>query len=179
MEMAMKTTNAKRSTLLKWLIDGKVYFINPAFQTKFIISVLLCVFLSLTIIFLSQQYFFHIFISKGVELGLPPEHVFFALLREQQVEMLQIFIGSSLLLSLGIGLWALFYSHRIAGPLYRLQRFFHEASKRTPSEPVRPLAFRENDFFQELPESINQFLASREQESSTTKTESPLPPLPQ
>lgn len=154
------SANKSRTSLAKWLLDGKVYFINPSFQTRFMASVLVCVFISLTVIFLSQQYFFHVFIERGVELGLPKDHVFFALLKEQQIEMLQIFIACSLLLSVGIGVWAMFYSHRIAGPLYRLHRFFLEAADKNDQQPR--LAFREKDFFQELPESINTYLASRD-----------------
>jgi hypothetical protein len=149
--------NQKRSSLRKWLIDGKVYFINPAFQTRFMVSVLLCVFLSLAVIFLSQQYFFHLFIQRGIALGLPDDHVFFALLKEQQIEMLQIFIVSSLILSVIICVWALFYSHRIAGPLYRLQRYFADGAD-VETNKIHPLSFRETDFFQELPQSINTFL---------------------
>ena len=149
--------NQKRSSLRKWLIDGKVYFINPAFQTRFMISVLLCVFLSLAVIFLSQQYFFHLFIQRGIALGLPDDHVFFALLKEQQIEMLQIFLVSSLILSVIICIWALFYSHRIAGPLYRLHRYFSDGAEAENRE-ISPLSFRETDFFQELPQSINSFL---------------------
>lgn len=151
--------NQKRSSLRKWLIDGKVYFINPAFQTRFMVSVLLCVFLSLAVIFLSQQYFFHLFIQRGIALGLPDDHVFFALLKEQQIEMLQIFIVSSLVLSVVICVWALFYSHRIAGPLYRLQRYFTDGAD-SNSNDIHPLSFRDTDFFQELPKSINTFLVA-------------------
>lgn len=164
-----KSFNKKRTSFAKWIVDGKVYLINPSFQLKFISSVLLCVFLSLGVIFISQQYFFHVFIQRGVELGLEQDHVFFALLREQQVEMLQIFVASSLLLSISIGLWAMFYSHRIAGPLYRLHRYFTMASE-NPCQKLGPLSFRENDFFQELPESINSYLEMKEEEQKAPIT---------
>lgn len=165
----MKKKNLKRSALWRLLFQGKVFFINPAFQTRFMASVLFCVVLSLSVVYASQQYFFHVFQEKGQELGLAADHVFFALLQEQQIQMLNIFIVSSLCLCLVIGFWALFYSHRIAGPLHRLNRYFSDGLNKGP-EPLPPLAFRDDDFFRELPESINQYLSYRHSADKTDQS---------
>ena len=99
--------------------------------------------------------------AKGEALGLPEDHAFFILIKEQRELMTSIFVGVALFISFIIGLWGMFFSHRIAGPLYRLTRFFTEAKENTSKNQrakLRPIFFRKNDFFLEVPDAINDFL---------------------
>ena len=57
----------------------------------------------------------------------------------------------------------MFFSHRIAGPLYRLTRFFSDAQamqdeKKVGNAKLKPVFFRQNDFFPEVPGAINNYL---------------------
>lgn len=51
----------------------------------------------------------------------------------------------------------LFISHRIAGPIYKLRQFFLKAKD---GDLVSKLEFREKDYFQDLPVSYNEMMAS-------------------
>jgi hypothetical protein len=123
------------------------------------ISLLLISICSMSIIYLANDYFFHSYIQKGEALNLPPDHPFFLLIHEQKKFMTNVFIIVAVSISGMAGLWGLFYSHKIAGPLYRLQKYFTQAA--VDSSPLNSkIYFRDDDFFQEVPESINKYIDS-------------------
>ncbi|MBI4375194.1 MAG: hypothetical protein HY549_01970 [Elusimicrobia bacterium] len=65
----------------------------------------------------------------------------------------------ALALNLAISLFAgLYYSHRLAGPIYRIRRALQEAQE---GKPVPPIVLRKNDQFKDLAEDINRLLAGR------------------
>lgn len=74
--------------------------------------------------------------------------------------MNQVYLALGLGLIVIFGVWGLFFSHRIAGPLYRLNRVFREA-RESGELDQRQLKFRDNDFFHEIPESICEYLDSK------------------
>ena len=45
-----------------------------------------------------------------------------------------------------------YYSHQIAGPIYRIIKSLNEINE---TKIVKDIVIREDDFFQELPEAIN------------------------
>jgi hypothetical protein len=68
-----------------------------------------------------------------------------------------------------IGIWALYLSHRIAGPIHRLKRHLLEQAERSNTEALNPLTspklqFRKNDFFGELASAFNQYAESKKSE---------------
>jgi hypothetical protein len=77
---------------------------------------------------------------------------FFKFLVQQEHAMNWIFLVTIVALSL-IGV---LYSHKIAGPLYNLQKFIQEHTFQKRID--RPLKFRERDFFPELTEDFNFFI---------------------
>ncbi len=61
-----------------------------------------------------------------------------------------------------VGFWSFIYSHRIAGPLYRIKKNIDELAR---GEDIPPVILRKNDEFQELGASLeNLRLRIREQE---------------
>lgn len=164
-----ETTTNKRS-FLTFLTGGKIYLINAHFQYRFMASIILLMIFSMAIIYGANFYFFETFITKGQSLNLPENHTFFILIRQQQEFMTKVFFGVAIILSTVTGVWGLFYSHRIAGPLYRLNLYFRNAAQDKDSK-LRPVNFRENDFFQEVPEAINNYFDSlKVEENSTSET---------
>jgi hypothetical protein len=155
--------NKKRSAMWRLLIQGRTFLINPEFQMKFMIYVVSCTMGAMSLVYFSQQYFFNQFYQKGEDLGLADNHPFFLLLNQQQEQLTQIFFVTSVIVCVLVSLWALFFSHRIAGPFYRLEKYFLDASHQK-DQPLRPLAFRDNDFFQEIPDAINQYLCDKKVE---------------
>ncbi len=62
-----------------------------------------------------------------------------------------------------VGFWAFIYSHRIAGPLYRIQKNIDELAR---GEDIPPVVLRKNDEFQELGASLETLrLRIREKEN--------------
>lgn len=147
----------RASFFSKLFLKGKVYMINPDFQWKFMSYVILTVVMSVGIIFLTNYIFFEDLIAQGEKYGLPKDHGYFVMIKHQRNTMTGIFFGVSAVISIIIGFWGLFFSHRIAGPLYRLNLYFRKAAIDKDTK-IPPLFFRENDFFQEVPDSINTYL---------------------
>ncbi len=147
----------KQGTFLNVIFRGRILLINPEFQLKFIGLSIVILLLSLSIFFLANEVFFHNFITKGQALNLPANHPFYLLLQEQKSYMGKVFIVASILLGLSFSIVGLVFSHRIAGPLYRLTRYFQNAARSKDLYPTH-LHFREKDFFQEIPQAVNEFL---------------------
>jgi hypothetical protein len=165
--------NKKRFPLVSLFLGEKKFLINADFQIQFIASVLLISIVSMSIIYLANDYFFHSYMQKGHALNLPPDHPFFLMIHEQKSFMTKVFITVAFSISSVGCLWGLFYSHKIAGPRYRLQNYFILAATES-TELKNKIYFRDDDFFQEVPESINRYIdsvkvtARKEQESIKT-----------
>ncbi|MBC7714385.1 MAG: hypothetical protein H7177_13655 [Rhizobacter sp.] len=166
----MKTMK-KRIPIVSLLLREKKFLINNDFQIQFMISLLLISICSMSVIYLANDYFFHSYIQRGEALNLPPDHPFFLMIHEQKKFMTNVFIIVAGTISAMAGLWGLFYSHKIAGPMFRLQKYFNQAA--VDSSPLsKKIYFRDNDFFQELPESINKYIDSIEKtRAGTTENE--------
>lgn len=71
------------------------------------------------------------------------------------------FLGVFLLSAMVFFLFSLFasliFSHKIAGPLYRLTLFLRQSPTVTDINNYPKLFFRKEDFFQEIPEKVNSF----------------------
>ncbi len=153
----------KRSPIISLLLREKKFLINSDFQVQFIASLLLISILSMSIIYMANDYFFHSYMAKGQALHLPPDHPFFLMIHEQKRFMTRVFVAVAASISGVAIIWGLFYSHKIAGPLYRLQRYFTEAA--AGSTPLNKIYFRDDDFFQEVPASINLYIDSVKNEN--------------
>lgn len=154
----MKTMK-KRIPIISLLLREKKFLINNDFQIQFMVSLLLISICSMSVIYLANDYFFHSYIQKGEALNLPPDHPFFLMIHEQKKFMTNVFIIVACTISGMAGLWGLFYSHKIAGPMFRLQKYFTQAAV-DGTKLDKKIYFRDDDFFQELPESINKYIDS-------------------
>lgn len=131
--------------------------VNPRFQFHFAFNCLVPM-LTMTVVFwLILETFIMKMISIGKGQGLPANHEFFQLIQTQRSELLYILVIFSLVLIVLFFLWGLLYSHRIAGPIYKLTKWLDE-TKDLQAAINNPVQFRKNDLFQEIPESLNKFL---------------------
>ncbi len=159
------SSNTKRSAILSLLLREKKFLINPDFQLKFMVSLIMISVCSMGIIYLANHYFFETYLRKGEALQLPPDHPFFIMIREQKGFMAKVFLVVSFAISSAVCLWGLFYSHKIAGPLYRLERYFSRHAE-NGNDLKDEIKFREEDFFQEIPASINKYISERKNRQS-------------
>lgn len=135
----------------------KQWIINKDFQHRFILYTLMPILATIFIFWMSVEAFFYRMIAIGEKYNIPANHGFYILLNSQKKELTLIFIIFSVLLSVLFFLWSVVLSNRIAGPLYRLNKYLSETQSLEESTKT-PLKFRKNDFFMEIPEAFNQFI---------------------
>lgn len=124
-----------------------VFLINPAFQLKF--SLIVCsVILISTLIYPVIIYdFFELFIAQSK--NVPP------VLLSAQKELIFYLVLIQLVISILVFLVFIFFTHKIAGPLYKLKN--HLAQIRE-GHPITPLTFRNGDYFHDVAEEVTLFL---------------------
>ncbi|ATH08659.1 hypothetical protein BIY24_12085 [Halobacteriovorax marinus] len=152
--------NLERNKVYKLLFQGRKFLINPPFQKKFMGFILASVILSMGIMHGANWVFFNKFMNYGETLNLPSNHPFYRLLMEQQEFMTLVFLISSTILSVALCTFGLFFSHRIAGPIYRIEKVFKDAS--ISGEQIESIRFRHDDFFQEIPSAMNEYFKNQE-----------------
>jgi methyl-accepting chemotaxis protein len=134
----------------------KVYLINPRFQWRFIGFMAVVSLLAIALLFVSNVLFFRNMTQDALAAGLAPDNPFFDFLEEQKSSLSMLYFGVSavaFVLMMGLGV---LYSHRIAGPLYRLNT--HMKGIADGAEPA-PVKFRRRDQFPELAGNFNAMIA--------------------
>jgi methyl-accepting chemotaxis protein len=130
----------------------RTYLINPRFQWRFIGFMAVVSLLAISILFVSNILFFRNMEHEALSVGLTRDNPYFDFLQEQKSALSMLYFAVSgvvFVLMMGLGI---LYSHRIAGPLYHLDRKMRRiASGEEPS----PVNFRRRDQFAELAESFN------------------------
>ena len=130
----------------------RTYLINPRFQWRFIGFMAIVSLLAIALLFGSNILFFRNMEHEALSVGLAPDNPYFDFLQEQKSTLSMLYFGvSGLVFVLMMGLGIL-YSHRIAGPLYHLDRKMRRIAG---GEEPSPLQFRRRDQFLELTESFN------------------------
>ena len=128
------------------------YWINPKFQVKFIAYTSLVSLGFMVVALGSVNYFFWEFQQRGLSLGLDENHVFFIFLEQQQRDLNGVLLSLIGVACLGMVLWGMKMSHRIAGPLYRLHTHMRGVAA---GEVTHGVKFRKGDFFLELADAYN------------------------
>lgn len=135
--------------------NRKVLLILPQFQLKFLRFLLLMVVLVCLLFTASMFGFVEYWKHVGVNAGLPENSVFFDFLEQMRMSLGYILGGTLLLTAVVILAIGVYVSHRIAGPIYNILKYFKDMKT---NGWVRPLSFRTDDYFPELTESLNSFM---------------------
>ena len=114
----------------------------------------------ISIFFTAHYYFFWQLKKLGLDIKLPPDHIYFRFLEGQSLKMLLIFLVCSVLTILFVLIIGLILSHKIAGPIHNMKVFFQDKIELKAREK---LAFRKGDFFLELPPIVNKFFEQQDQ----------------
>ena len=133
----------------------KNYLINKPFQLRFIGFICVVNALTIGVFYFSNLMFFRKFTEMGKAFGLPEGHNFYVFIDQQRSIMNKIFLFSGVSFTVMLFVLGIYYSHRIAGSLYRLNKHLLKLSETLEFEDLR---FRKNDFFQEIPDSFNVFM---------------------
>lgn len=142
----------------------KIFLINPRFQKVFVGKMVGLALVVSAIFYASHLYFFWKANQMGLEIGLANDHVFFKFIAEQQRAMSWVFLVTSAAVSGLLVIFGMAYSHRIAGPLHHLRRYLKDRSE---GRAQGPLVFRSSDYFQEVAESLNDYIHKSEKSQNT------------
>ncbi len=129
------------------------FLINREFQFWFIMCFVSVAIAVIVAVFLASEYFFWYFTEQGRAAGLMEGDIFFSFLDRQRLAMTQVLFVLSSFFFISLSMLGLLFSHRIAGPLYRLERHMRAVARGDIASPIR---FRSKDFFKELSKAYNE-----------------------
>jgi hypothetical protein len=129
------------------------FLVMPAFQLKFMSYIICFAVFGIAVLYASNYFYFERLLTQGQELGLPPDHVYFEFVANQKSLLNMTFFSVSVIVFGGLIIAGLALSHKIAGPVYRIQSYLKAI--RREGEPVRKLKFRDGDFFPEVADLVN------------------------
>ena len=145
--------------------NRKHLLINPRFQVRMIATFVAISILMTASIFAFTYRSYHSFLTtlseKKTEMSFYSDMVqqfleknvtVYWVPEEFKKELFKKLVIFTLLLAFFVILWGVFTSHRIAGPLYRLNRHMLDSSEGKTTEPLH---FRTKDEFQDLADSFN------------------------
>jgi nitrogen fixation/metabolism regulation signal transduction histidine kinase len=139
--------------------ERKNYLINPKFQLS-IVGIFIGIALIINMInFLSITYSFHEIIAAGNQANLPENSPFFKFIHSQENHFTSIFLWTSLISATTLVIFGILLSHKIAGPIYRINE---DLKAMTKDGKLKTLHFRKGDFFVETTETFNNFIKSLE-----------------
>ncbi len=130
----------------------RIYLINKDFQVKFIVYTLVLAVITIATFYGMIHFFFEESITLGVNAGFPAGHVYYKFIEDSRSDMNTYFIIASVVVFVVIFLSGLFFSHRIAGPIYRMNMYLRSIA---PENLATTINFRKMDFFQDLAISYN------------------------
>ena len=134
----------------------KTYFVNPRLQLQLILGANLLALISVVLIATLNYYVQSHLQNYASALNLPPVHPFSDVLAKHEADFDRLCLLVGLVQFAIFNVTAIFLSHRIAGPLYRLQRHLDEVGEGKEPGDVK---FRKGDLYQELAEACNKVMA--------------------
>ncbi len=144
------------------------FLVLPGFQLRFMMYIIGFALFGIIVLYATNHIYFQRLISEGQQLGLAPDHIYFEFVNQQREVLNTTFMMVAAVVFGGLILVGLVLSHKIAGPIYRIQLHLQEV--REHGEASRPLAFRSGDFFPEVAELVEELVdrAGRKDESASS-----------
>ncbi len=137
------------------------FLVMPSFQLKFMGYIICFAVFGIAVLYASNYFYFARLVAEGQELGLAPDHIYFEFI-EQQKSLLDItFFSVSIIVFGGLIIAGLALSHKIAGPVYRIQSYLEQIKQQGQS--AGKLKFRDRDFFPEMADLVNELVSHYEQ----------------
>lgn len=102
--------------------------------------------------------FFQDLQKMGEAAGFDKEHIFFQFVNAQESEMATYFLILAAITIIILSIFGIFFSHRVAGPIYKMTK---ELKRMSDDGEAMPVSFRKNDFFHELQDAFNAFLEKK------------------
>ena len=139
------------------------FLVLPAFQIRFMTYIICFAVFGIAVLYASIYFYFERLVVQGQELGLAPDHVYFEFIENQKSLLNMTFFSVSVIVFGGLLVAGLALSHKIAGPVYRIQ--FYLQSLYSEGKTPGKLKFRDGDFFPEVAELVNGLVEHYEKEA--------------
>lgn len=123
-----------------------IYLINPGFQIKFSVFVTSLVFIS-SLIYPAVIYETYTRVAEAISDPILKQKFL-----QSKIDLIQLLVLFELIFTALVFVICIFQSHKIAGPLYKLQRFLKDLRE---GNSQRKLVFRKGDNFKELADDYN------------------------
>ncbi len=88
----------------------------------------------------------------AVEVGLRPSDPFFRVLYNMEIMLTNIFVVTSVTVVIASVVGGLIFSHRVAGPMYRLRKHCEAVGR---GETLGNVNFRKGDYFSDVADAYN------------------------
>jgi methyl-accepting chemotaxis protein len=137
-------------------LHRKQYFVNSRLQWTLILGANVLAFVGLALIVTLMLYAQTHLENYATGLNLAPNHPALQFLAQREAEFDRLCIGIAVVLIALFNALGIVLSHRIAGPLYRLQR--HLEAVGAGKDPA-DVHFRKGDLYQQLAEACNKVMA--------------------
>ncbi len=131
------------------------FFLFAPFQIKFIIFFILSNMIAVGLSVIGVVYFFSTFINKGIEIGIPKNHIFFRFIDSLVYEMSLIYLVVFALTLLATLVGSYVISHKISGPLYRLKMHLKNLNE---EEKLTEIHFRKGDYTKDIENEFNKMV---------------------
>jgi hypothetical protein len=138
------------------------FLVMPGFQFKFMGYIISFAIFGVIVLYASNYLYFERLVAEGQELGLAADHIYFEFIEQQKSMLTTTFLLVSVVVFGGLIMAGLALSHKIAGPVYRIQS--HLEYIRANGEAPGELKFRDRDFFPEVAELVNELVKHYEQQ---------------
>lgn len=133
----------------------KNYLIYPKFQLSLVAVGILISAITFFVLSFEIHQSFNYLTGIGEQLNFKSDSGYFKLLNSQKNLLTKNLIYVGLVSAFLSSIISIYISHRIVGPIYRLRKYFQDAK----TDGVKtPLKFRDNDYFEDLPKTINEVL---------------------
>ena len=118
------------------------FLINPRFQLRFLAYMIGAALATIGVFYAAKVIFFVKVRQFFLNAGMPPDHLIFQFLSDQSRLMNLIFLAAALVECALLGALGLMLSHKVAGPLYRLNTHMLQVADGAHKDEVR---FRKGD----------------------------------
>ncbi len=133
------------------------FLVMPGFQIRFMMYIIIFALFGIFVLYATNHLYFQRLITEGQQLGLASDHIYFEFVNQQREVLNTTFMLVAGVVFGALILVGLVLSHKIAGPIYRIQLHLQEV--REKGEASRPLSFRDGDFFPEVAELVEELVS--------------------
>lgn len=138
------------------------WVVMPKFQWSIFMVSLISLLISFALVAAMTYMSYRSLVQEGVASQIAQNHPYYLFVKYQYAKL-----GSYLAIAAAVGvmltaLFTLYFSNKIAGPLYRLRKYLEEIEQ---SDSIKEIKFRKGDYLEDWSPLINHFAAKAHESS--------------